>query len=140
MLRLGPLLLWTAACVHRPTLALHSLAPQSGTTITPESTFAATVEYHIERVESRQWFVIIVYESLDRTRRTVSEGPDPRVPIVDSTGILRIQQPFRIAWADPQISRPFTLWIYLNQDRGEGRSEPLATLGPFIYKAAGSSP
>ena len=130
------LLLGTAACAQRPRLTLLSLTPESGTSVTPDSTFSARVEYRIDQFKPEHWFLIIVYESVNGPRRTVTEGPDPRIPISDSTGILRIQQPFRIAWADTQIRRPFTLWIYLNEDRGAGHSMPLATLGPFIYKAA----
>ena len=139
-IRIAPVLLWCAACVQRPTLTLHSLTPRPGTSVTPESTLAATVEYRINEVQSQEWFLIIVYESVNRERRTVSEGPDPRVSIISSTGVMRIEQPFRIAWADAQIARPFTVWIYLNKDRGNGRSKPLATLGPFIYEPAARSP
>lgn len=125
-----------AATTSAPTFTLDSISPPPGTVVSADSVFRAAARYHVPHFVPGLWRVVVLFEMNDGSFIGAPMTHAQADLLPDSSGVLRIQQPFEPMWDNEDLARPFRLHVWLNQNEGNGRSHSVVQHGPFVYHAA----
>ena len=117
-------------------LTLVAVTPPNGARVTRKAVIQVELEYRVADFRKGDYFVVAQMATTTPGRTTDGTFPKRDYPqLKREAGRVKVSFPLHHVWDDPQVKRPFTMWIYLNRQTAPRQSLVIAKAGPVHYES-----